>query len=97
MKGTTTRYEAYCDHCKSGVISRDSLILSGTERLCARCCQAREERLARVQALSGRILLACVVFGAGIGFAAGQYIGLFPGVIFGLLLAGFVEHRMKRY
>ena len=94
---TTARYEAYCDHCRAGVISRDSLVLTGTERLCTRCCMAREATLQRVQRLSGRLLLGCAVVGGVIGHVVFPFVGIFPGVIVGLIIAAIIEGRMKRY
>ncbi|MBI3946216.1 MAG: hypothetical protein HY321_09880 [Armatimonadetes bacterium] len=103
MIGSRTRYEAYCDHCKGGVVSRDSLVMHGGQRLCTRCCQARQAAEARARRWSGRLLVLCSLAGAGAGYAvasgAGQlpYIGLFPGIIVGLIASGIIERRLKRH
>ncbi|MDH7571495.1 MAG: hypothetical protein QHJ73_18115, partial [Armatimonadota bacterium] len=88
-----TRYEAYCDHCKQGVLSRDSLVMQGGVRLCLRCCQAHQAMEERVRRLSGRLLFTCVLAGALLGYAIGSYVGLYPGVIAGLVAAGLIETR----
>ena len=97
MAGTTTRYEAYCTHCRAGVLSKDSLVMVKGERLCVRCCQAREEMENRIRKLSGPLLLACSVAGGLIGFSVARFIGLFPGIIAGLVAASFIEGRLRHY
>lgn len=103
MAGTTTRYEDYCTHCRAGVLSRDSLVMVKGERLCIRCCQAHAEMEARIRRLSGPLLLACVVIGGSIGCLVAKsagliaWIGLFPGVVVGLVAAGLIEGLLRRY
>lgn len=100
--GARPRYEAYCDHCKAGVLSRDSLISTGHERLCPRCSIARDEMLVRVRRISGYLLLGAVVIGGAVGyFAAGGgprgYAGLFGGCVLGCVVANLIEGRLKRF
>lgn len=103
MAGTTTKYEAYCTHCHAGVLSRDSLVMVKGERLCVRCCQAREAMEIRIQKLSGPLLLVCAAIGGVAGYigtnGAGYtpWIGLFPGMVAGLVVASIVEGRLRRY
>ena len=97
MAGTTPRYEAYCTHCHAGVLSRDSLVMMKGERLCVRCCQSHERMEARIRKVSGPLLLLSAAVFGGIGFEAARYIGIFPGIIVGLIIASFVEGRLRRY
>ncbi|HOJ21265.1 MAG TPA: hypothetical protein PLY56_07010 [Armatimonadota bacterium] len=103
MAGTTTRFEDYCTHCRAGVLSRDSLVMVKGERLCLRCCQAHEEMEARIRRLSGPLLLASVVIGGSLGYVVAKgvgvipWIGLFPGVVVGLVAAGLIEGLLRRY
>lgn len=97
MTNPTGHYEAYCTHCKAGVTSRDSLVMVKGERLCPRCCEARERMEARVRRLSGFILAACSFTGAGLGFAVAATPGLVVGTVAGIVAAAFVESLLRRY
>ena len=97
MAGTTPRYEAYCTHCHAGVLSRDSLVMMKGERLCVRCCQSHERMEARIRKISGLLLVLCTAVGGGIGFHVARYIGIFPGIMVGLIAASFVEGRLRHY
>lgn len=97
MTNPTGRYEAYCTHCKAGVVSRDSLVMVKGERLCARCCEARERAEARVRRFSGLILAACTFAGSGIGYAAAAIPGLVVGCVAGIVAAALIESVLRRY
>ena len=95
--GAATRFEAYCDHCHAGVLSRDSLVSVRGERLCFRCCAAREEKEEFVRRISGWLLMGCAVVGAGTGYAIARLWGLLPGAVAGFAIAGIVERQLKRF
>ncbi len=93
----TQRFEAHCDHCRRGVLSRDFLALMGHERLCADCCRAREAMEHRIRSVSGWLLLGCVLLTGSVGCYYGSLIGLFPGAAAGLIMAAVIEARLRRY
>ncbi len=71
--------------------------MTGHERLCVRCCHAREEMEARIRRVSGWLLMICSFAGGLLGNQVAPLVGLFPGVIAGLMVAASIEAVLRHY